>query len=57
MRHKDRNRIQVPANLPNWMDGPAIRRAAKKWGISYDAAKKRILRHFKSLPQGRMKKR
>ncbi len=34
--------MQVPANLPDWMDGPAIRRKAKQWGVSYEAAKRRM---------------
>lgn len=43
MRHKDRNRVQVPANLPDWMDGPAIRRRAEKDSCSYEAAKNRLI--------------
>ena len=43
MRQKDRNRIQVPANLPDWMDGPAIRRMAVKWRMSYKRAKWRMM--------------
>ena len=47
MRHKDRNRVQVPSNLPDWMDGPAIHVKMKLWKCSYVEAK-RILkeRHY-----------
>lgn len=44
MRHKDRNRVQVPANLPDWMDSFVIRRMARKWGVSYETAKMRMMR-------------
>ena len=39
MSHKDRCRVQVPRELPDWMDGPAIRARAKRLSISYERAK------------------
>ena len=39
---KDRNRVQVPDSLPEWLDGPRIRARAKEWGTSYEKARARI---------------
>ena len=44
MRQKDRNRVQVPRSLPDWMDGPFIKAKAKEWGVSYLAAKLQLKR-------------
>ena len=59
MRQKDRNRIQVPANLPDWMDGPTIQRRAEIDGCSYGAAKNRLLYdyHYKRFSKLLRKKR
>jgi hypothetical protein len=48
VNHKDRNRVQVPRNLPDWMDGPTIHAKMKLWDCSYTQAK-RILKHRQNL--------
>lgn len=53
MRQKDRNRVQVPRSLPDWMDGPLVRRKAEEWGVSLKTAKKRMAWRL----QGKKKKR
>ncbi len=34
MTHKDRNHVQVPRNLPPWLDGPKVRAEAKRLDIT-----------------------
>ncbi len=34
MSHKDRNHVQVPKNLPPWLDGPKVRAEAKRRSVS-----------------------
>ena len=44
MSHKDRNHVQVPRNLPPWLDGPRVRAEAKRLGISEEEARY-VLKH------------
>ena len=44
---KDRNHMQVPRCLPEWMDGPLIREKAKLWDCSYEQAKRTLRKRRK----------
>ena len=46
MTHKDRNRVQVPRNLPPWLDGPKVRREARRLGVTKKQAREKLMREF-----------
>lgn len=52
MSHKDRNHVQVPRNLPPWLDGPRVRVEMERLGCSEDEARY-ILKH---IPRKQRKK-
>ena len=46
MSHKDRNHVQVPKELPPWLDGPKVRAEAKRLGISKKQVKVKLMHEF-----------
>ena len=51
MSHKDANRVQVPRSLPEWIDGPAIKKRAERLGISYARAKYQMQPNRQQVPE------